>query len=96
MKWITIQIIKLNRKLPKNESNIRYHYRLIKGAIVLFIDLLFNPKKKRTYMRLFDNESIEFDLSKACPLQMGKDYRARNTVKFTRNAYCPNDKKNVI
>lgn len=48
------------------------------------------------YKDLFNDESIEFDLSEACPLKMGKDYRARNTVKFTRNMHCPNDKKNII
>lgn len=47
-------------------------------------------------MRLFNNESIKCDLSKACPLKMDRDYRARNTVEFTRNMYCPNDKKNII
>jgi hypothetical protein len=53
---LTIQLIKLNAKLPKNESNIRYHFRLIKSAFDLFIDLLIKPKKKTTiYMRLFDS-----------------------------------------
>lgn len=48
------------------------------------------------YEDLFNDESIEFDLSKACPLKLGKDYRARNTINFTRNMHCPNDKKNLI
>jgi hypothetical protein len=52
---MTIQLIKLNAKLPKDESNIRYHLRIVKSAFNLLADLLFEPKKKRNiYMRLFD------------------------------------------
>jgi len=56
MKWLTtIQLIKLNFKLPKNEHNNGNNNGVIKGAYHLLINLLFNTKKKTTiYMRLFD------------------------------------------
>jgi hypothetical protein len=87
-------IDKLEYKTKSGEIKYQFHIRAkgLPSSVIKELD----ENVMNTYMRLFDNESIEFDLSKACPLQMGKDYRARNTVKFTRNAYCPNDKKNVI
>lgn len=48
MKWLTtIQLIKLNAKLPKNERNNGNNNWLIKDIIIFFIQLCFNPKKKR-------------------------------------------------
>lgn len=87
-------IDKLEYKTKSGEMKHEYHIRAkgLPSSVIKELD----ENVMNTYMRLFDNECIEFDLSKACPLQMGKDYRARNTVKFTRNAYCPSDKKNII
>jgi len=47
MKWLTtIQLIKLNAKLPKNERNNGNNNWLIKDIIIFIIQLCFNPKKK--------------------------------------------------
>ena len=43
----TIQLIKLNNNLPKNERNNGNHNWLIKDIIIFFIDLCFKSKKKR-------------------------------------------------
>lgn len=48
MRWLTtIQLIKLNNKLPKNESNLRNHIRLFKDFGKFAYNLFINPKKKR-------------------------------------------------
>jgi hypothetical protein len=83
---LTIQLIKLNAKLPRDESNLRYHFRLVKGAIKLFIDLLFEPKKKRTiYMRLFDSldPMSQIDLLKKS-VQFAKREIADNGNQYNR------------
>lgn len=87
-------IDKLEYKTKSGEIKYGFHIRAkgIPSSVIKELD----ENVMNTYKRLFDNESIEFDLSKACPLQMGKDYRVRNTVKFSRIMHCPNDKKNVI
>ena len=52
----TIQLIKLNLKLPKNELNNGNRNWVIKDFIIFASDLFFNKKKKTTiYMRLFDS-----------------------------------------
>lgn len=87
-------IAKLEYKNKSGEIKYGFHIRAkgIPSTVIKELD----ENVMNTYMRLFNNEIIECDLSKACPLQMGKDYRARNTVKFARNMHCPNDKKNSI
>jgi hypothetical protein len=55
----TIQLIKINSKLPKNELHNGNNYFGVKGIGKFAYDLftnIFNTKKKTTiYMRLFDN-----------------------------------------
>lgn len=77
-------------------GEIKHDYHIRSKGIPSSVIKELDENVMNTYMRLFNNESIECDLSKACPLKMDRDYRARNTVKFTRNMYCPNDKKNII
>ena len=87
-------IDKLEYKTKSGEIKYQFHIRAkgIPSSVIRELD----DNVMNTYMRLFDNESIEFDLSKACPLKLGKDYRVRNTIDFTRKMHCPNDKKNLI
>jgi hypothetical protein len=57
MKWITIQLIKLNSNLPKNELDNRNNYFGLKGigkfTYNLFINIFFKQKKKTTMATLF-------------------------------------------
>ena len=87
-------IDKLEYKTKSGEIKYQFHIRAkgIPSSVIRELD----DNVMNTYMRLFDNESIEFDLTKACPLKLGKDYRARNTMNFKRKMHCPNDKKNLI
>lgn len=87
-------IAKLEYKTISGEIKYGHHIRAkgIPSSVIRELD----DNVMNTYMRLFDNESIECDLTTACPLKMGKDYRARNTIDFTRKMHCPNDKKNLI
>lgn len=68
MKWLTIQLIKLNSNLPKNEHHNRNSNGVIKGACNLLINILFKPKKKTTmatiYSTLDPNSKIDL-LSKS-------------------------------
>jgi len=87
-------ISKLEYRTRAGEIKYGFHVRAkgIPASVIRELD----ENVMNTYMRLFNNESIEFDLSKACCLKMGKDYRVRNTLKFSRIMHCPNDIKNVI
>ena len=87
-------IDKLEYKTKSGEIKYQFHIRAkgIPSSVIRELD----DNVMNTYMRLFDNESIEFDLTTACPLKLGKDYRARNNMNFIRKMHCPNDKKNLI
>ena len=77
-------------------GEIKYDFHIRAKGIPSSVIRELDDNVMNTYMRLFNNESIECDLTSACPLKLGKDYRARNTIDFTRKMHCPNDKKNLI
>lgn len=87
-------IDKLEYKTKLGEIKHEYHIRA-KGVPVKVIKEL-DDNYMNTYQRLFNGEVLEFDLAAACPLQMSKDYRARNTVKFMRKMSCQSPVKNII
>jgi hypothetical protein len=48
-----------------------------------------NPNCIETYIKLYNEESITFDLTKYCPLQKTKDLKMINTIKFVRKIEFP-------
>ncbi len=76
-----VYIDKLQYKNRFGNTKYDYHIR-VKGVPTKSIRD-FDSDYMRTYKRLFDGESLEFDLSAYCPLQIDGDYRARVNTKCT-------------
>lgn len=71
----------------KQNGEIKYTYHIRMKGVPSKVVEDFDEDVLKTYTRLFNEETIEFNLLKCCPLKFTKDYNVINNIAFLRKVF---------